>query len=259
MRWEVCQEMEQGNKGGKNKGCISVELSLWALLARSCFYKILAVLVLMTAAEGAVFYRTLRIHGGAQGFEWMVDKSGMSVLFLAALGIIFAIFVCMEGMLEQESRYTLMRLRVTEWHFFWTKTVVNLFFLMVLFAVQIAVVFWAARLYLQSAGTERVMPNFLFLAFYSNSFLHCLLPMAHGAKWMRNVLIFLAFSMEGGSGHWGNHGRSKNFIKPMVLYVVIVQWFVSSMGGYLDIACVIVCGMYIAAAIRSVFRKAEKK
>ena len=35
-------------------------LSLWALLARGSFYKVLAVALLMAAAEVPLFYRTLR-------------------------------------------------------------------------------------------------------------------------------------------------------------------------------------------------------
>lgn len=252
-------ERKKERKIERKKGCIGTELSLWALLARSCFYKILAVLALMTAAEGFLLYKALYKQGILPGFEQIIDESMMSPIFMAALGIIFFIFVCMEGMLERESSCTLMRLKVTEWHFFWTKTAANLLFLLMPFAVQIGMALFAAQLYAQAAGPERLMPQFLFLAFYSNSFLHCLLPMAHGAKWVRNVLILAAFSMEGGSGRWGKQDRSQYYVQPVVLFVVMAQWFVSDMDDYRDIICVIVCCVYIAAAIWSVYRKTERK
>ena len=47
-------------------------LSLWALLARSSFYKVLAVALLMAAAEVPLFYRTHRGDGIA-GFEIKIE------------------------------------------------------------------------------------------------------------------------------------------------------------------------------------------
>lgn len=191
--------MGKAVKEGRVRGGAAV-LSVWALLARSSFYKIMGVLFLAGLAELGLFYHCLCRTGGKVLFEAAVEESRVGLLFLGALGAVFFLLAGTEAFLDREGRYTLLRLKISQTGLFAVKAVYNVFCLLLLFAVQAGLVFGMAWLYGRQGWDT---PQFLFLAFYRSEFLHCLLPMEEAGKWVRNILLLLAFGMEaagGGSG-----------------------------------------------------------
>lgn len=207
----------------KNKGA-GPALSLWALLARSSLYKIAAVLAVMAAAEGILFYNGYL----KQRYTWLdgiLDGSHISRVFLAALGLVVFILAWTEGRLDRKSSAAMGRLRLSGRSIYVIKAAYNILCIVLLFAVQIWLCILMVTFYGKEAGDSRVFPQRLFLAFYRNEFLHCLLPMAEAWKWMRNALLLLAFGTEAA-------GRGKkNYVPLVLLYVVTASWFVSSLGG----------------------------
>lgn len=217
---------KEGAAGGGTKS-LSANLSVWALLAGGSFYKILLVLALMLPTECILFYRALYGGGMEGGFAEVLRRSCAYPIFLAALGVIFLILVRLEGMLDSRSRYILMRLRVTRTRIFVVETVYNVLCLAVLFALQIGAAFWMVWLYADAVGAEYTGGQLLFLTFYRNNFLHCLLPMADTWKWLRNVLLLLALGM---SAACGVEAARRKYVIPISLYVVTVCTFASRMG-----------------------------
>lgn len=241
---------------------VSRELSLWALLARSSFYKILAVLGGMVLTEGFFFLTALRAPGGASlgealqfwsewGRDWLgwkvsleniIDNSFVPIMFLAALGLVFWILVFTERNLCGKGSYTLMRLEISRKHLGTVMAIYNGLCLLMLFAVQVCIAFWMVHIYRESAIAEGPAPQLLFLTFYRNDFLHCLLPMAEVGKWVRNLLMILALSLE--------PVNSKGYYMVTALYVLTAFVFVSSVGinGF-DLLLDLVCGVVVIVGI----------
>ncbi len=220
----------------KSKGMLAV----WALFSRSSFYGILAVLFLMTAAECLSFYAVLHGSGQTDMLEMMIDKSLAAAFFLTALGLIFFIQIWAAGRMDRKSRYTLMRLKLSKTQFFLLRTGYHVLCLTSLFAVQVCVILWMAWMYEKTFAPVSPSGQLLFLAFYRNEFLHSLLPMAETGKWVRCVLLILAFGIEAGF-------QEKNRVAGQVgMFVLTACWFVSPVGmWYGDVICCVTYGIVI--------------
>lgn len=219
----------------------AAELSVWALLAKSTFYKILAVLLMMIATEHLLFWKLLDKYRSTDNLEDIISRFS-PVVFWAAFGLVFFILARTEGLWNSKSQYTLMRLRITQTQLFVCKSIYNLLCLAMLFAVQAGLVFWMAGLY--ADGQE--IPQILFLAFYRSEFLHGLLPMAEIGKWIRNLLLLLAFAVEAA----GDIGQKKQ-IAQIGLFVMTISWFITPIGiGFKDVTTSIV---YAGSIVRRMY------
>lgn len=272
-----------GTGGEKSRGMETV-LSVAALFVRSSFYKILAVLVLLTLSEGIYFF-----HFREKEMGYPVEALFTGVipfLFLTALGAAFFLLARSGGLLgrggllsngelpgsrgllgnggrtpEADSsgekgtsaqtfsgaggQYTMMRLRITQKRIFIIRTMYNVLCLMLLFAVQVILAFWMIRCYGQAAGQDSEASLHLFLAFYRSEFLHCLLPLAETGKWVRNCLLVLAFGMEAA----GEAGRREAAVR-IGLFILTFIWFASPVGmGYRDMLCCMVYAVTVAADV----------
>lgn len=233
--------MTERRKRKEKKGGI---LSVWALLSRCSFYKIAAVLFLMILAECVSFAMLLQERQSPDSLEAMIDYSLTPMIFLAALGFTFGILSLTGGRLDSKSRYTLMRLRLSKPQLFLVRLAFNILCLVMVFAVQIALAFWMVRLYKETFDPPHSAERLLFLTFYRNTFLHCLLPMAETGKWVRNLLLLLAFGTEACAGE-KNRG-----VTQISLFIMTACWFIGPIGpGYRDIICEVVYIVVIAGNI----------
>ncbi|MDE7225167.1 MAG: hypothetical protein K2O34_15480 [Acetatifactor sp.] len=227
-------------------------LSLWALLARCSIYKVLAVLAVMVSTETVLFYKCLRSGGDYYSLTAVMENSHLSAVFLAALGLVY-ILAWTEGRLDTKSSAFMQRLRLSGSGIFIIKTAYNMACILMLFMTQIWLAVWLINIYGREMAQIYASPQRLFLAFYRIDFLHCLLPMADMGKWVRNLLLLLAFGMETA------RGAGRNYIPLIPLYSLTVSLFVSSMGGNMtDLICGIMYIMTIAFNILQVW-KAERE
>ncbi len=232
-------------KDGKTPGLFSEVTGIWALLAKGSIYRILLVLGIMALAECSFFLMTLErwtATGEAAGqdfssfggFVGAVESSLAAYLFPAALGALLFILIRSQGERGgSRSGYTLMRLRLAGRQILVIQVLYNMFCVMLAFSVQALTVLGLFRLYELKAGYEAT-PQMLFLAFYQNTFLHNLLPMAEAGKWVRNFLLAAAFSMAAAEG-----GSRKKAVQAIMLYMITVSWLFRSEVGInlLDGAC----------------------
>lgn len=241
--------MRTGEKGA------APALALWALLAGSSIYKILGVLALTACAEALLFYGRIR-GAGDSGVEYQtlaaaVEGSHISMVFLAALGLMYLLLIRTERRMESKSGGTMRRLRLSQREVFWIQTIYNGACLILLFGVQIWLCIWMTGVYGRGAQEAQAPPQRLFLAFYRIDFLHCLLPMAETVKWVRNLLLVLAFSMEAA----GSASKAE-YASPIMLYTLTAGWlFVSPLGGNLtDWIGMLLYGLMIAVNVWKTYK-----
>lgn len=230
-------------------------LALWALLAGSSIYKILAVLTVMGIAEGMLFCSHIRVKGDSfteyRTLTAAVEGSHISLIFVVALGLICFLLAWTEGRLDAKSSGTMLRLRLSGSRIFWIRAAYNAACLVLLFVVQIWLCIWFVGIYERMAGAA---PQRLFLAFYRLDFLHCLLPMADGGRWVRNILLLCAFAV-------GTAGRMEKteYVPLILLYNLTAVWFVSPLGGRMTDWLAML--LYVMMAVVTVWRvyKAERE
>lgn len=225
----------------KMKKNIHPTLSFLALLARASIYRIFFVLAAMIFVETALFFGYLRRAGGyAPGSNFYNHL--LFAVFLAALGLIFFLLMWTEAVMGDAGRHTLQRLRISGAGVFFIEAFYNLFCLLMVFIVQI----WLAIGMLSIHTKDAVSPQHLFLAFYQVEFLHCLFPMAEIWKWLRNVLLLLAFSAGAACGF-----GKRDYVLPILTFLIVVCWFVSPIGKeFSDFVCIVLSALGIAAGIR---------
>ena len=179
--------------------------SVLMLFARSSFYKVLGVLAAMTAAECGIFYLTLRngaeeIARGAVGLEILIGLQA----YMFVIGVIIIAFCLSKVSNSSESReeYTLRRLGVSEktvilWQWAYN-TVCFLFAWMIQALLALGLCFW----YLQVVPAGLVNHQTVAVAFYTNEFLHRLIPLSDFWSW---VLLLTIYPAVGLAAAWESH------------------------------------------------------
>jgi len=201
--------------GREGKGMGLPQLSMWALLARGSFYKILLLLVILVLLEVISFY------GSPGGGARFLDRSRMGLMYLNGVGQAAVILSRCESLLDGKCGGTLMRLRVTQKRFFVIKVIYNILCLVLLAVVQI----WTAVVLVKAAGMEagggELPPQYVFLAFYDNPFLHVLLPMADISWWVHDLLMTAALGMAAACA-----SEKRGYMMLIVVYIMAAYWIV---------------------------------
>lgn len=141
----------------RRKGALSAGMSLWALLAKSSFYKILAVLGGMALGEGLWLRNLPEREMYPESLESMIDHA-LPFLFLPAFGLIFFILARTQGLMGDRSRYTMQRLKTGPVQIFAIQTIYNILCISLLFSVQIFLAVWMIGIYGESLPPEALSP-----------------------------------------------------------------------------------------------------
>lgn len=169
--------------------------SVLMIAARSTIYRILALLLLMIAAETALFWRLLRKAptGELYALQELFRLSGIAFVSGAAFLLLCAI-LCLVGyeLSGSRTRYTIQRLSVHEKTSALLWGVYNMLCLLLFWAVQLLIVMLLCRLYFARMDPMYYNDQSIFIAFYNNSFLHSLLPLDETSRYIRNAMIILA-------------------------------------------------------------------
>lgn len=203
-------------------------LSVLAAAARSTVYKMTVLLVLLGAAESALFLRLLQQmeNGQLYALEDVFQKSGIPFAFAVAF-----IIVC--GLLSSVGRgakYTLRRMAVSEFrvHLLWSAYSTACF--LILWAAQLLIVLLLCRWYLAVMDPAYWNGQTVFLAFYRSGFLHSLLPLAEFSRWVRNLMLVCALGLSRVSASIKGT-RRQMAIKETVLGAFAILSFSAPMGN----------------------------
>ena len=247
-------------------GNFAKEISLWALLARGTIYKILIILAILAVGQCALFYgglirQTEQVQLSEADFETFFSLSGGNVLYLSAYRFLFlaAFALIMFTLIRCETinsgsmfSYTLRRLRVSERHLFLVETVYNFLCFVLLFAVQVWVILWMYRIYMNRIPGNPVSHQIAFLAFYRVPFLHNLLPLAETGKWVRNLLMLLAVSMDVATEKAGE-SKKRVFQTWYCLVLIGTWWMLTDVGfHFADVFMGTVFGIVILVSVMKI-------
>lgn len=169
-------------------------LSVFAMIARSSLYRNLFVMFLVVSAQILLFLNKLEEYGKHDlwTLEGMVKDSYM-ILPLVAGFIIITIFLGRTGCNYGSNQgYTLRRLQITEHAVLGLQVLYNGISYVLLWASQVAVLMIASYIYITK--TVEWTNQTIMLAFYRNSFMHTVLPMADIMGWVLLILSVISLS-----------------------------------------------------------------
>jgi len=172
--------------------------SVLMIAARSTVYKIAALLLLMTAAETALFLRLLRKAptGELYSLEELFRASGIPIVCGAAF-LLLCTILCLTGyeLSGSRTRYTIQRLSVSEGAAALLWSAYNMICLLVFWAVQLLAVLLLCRFYTGYMDPVYYNDQTVFIAFYRSWFLHSLLPLDETSRYIRNAVIIFALGI----------------------------------------------------------------
>ncbi len=177
-------------------------LSVLMLLARSTFYKISGILLLMCGLEFALFSRavTRARQDGNPGLEYAIEKAWLVFVFIAALLAIVWVLIPGIGSKKSNPRYTLDRLRISEnWIFFW-QALYNMLCFSLAIIIQTVFALFLCRYYVDHAGDTTVTHQTILLAFYRSDFLHSLVPLDEASSIAANIITVFVLGLSAALG-----------------------------------------------------------
>lgn len=170
-------------------------LSLFCLMARSSFYKVILLILAMALVQILSFlqnYRNMAIEN-IISLGQIVDNSFISISFLIALfGIIYFLA---RNTYSTNIYYTYFRLNISfEWVFFWKVLYSALCFLL-LWMIQICLFIGFYKYYAANMGLLIPQYQNMSTAFYMSGFMYTLCPLGNAAGFLDITLLILLFSM----------------------------------------------------------------
>jgi hypothetical protein len=231
-------------------------LSVLMLAAGSTVCKIAGLLLAMAAAEGALFYITLKsLQGGPGSLEQVFTQSRIALvsgLFFLILCALLSLTWC--ELRGSRLRYTMGRLSVREettavWH-----AAYNVLILFVFWAAQLAVALLLCRYYASVADPAYVSRQTVFLAFYRQKFLHSLLPLGETTRYIRNAALILSLGVSAASfSYRQRHGLRGVAVALLAAFTVAV--FAGNMGSFSGDILVSLAALAVATGAATKNRK----
>ncbi|MGI6345476.1 MAG: hypothetical protein ACOX18_10690 [Bacillota bacterium] len=173
-------------------------LSVLTLAARSTIYKVLGLLIAMAVVQGILFYLTLEtsLANEPPGLEQVISQSRIALVCGAGF-LLLCLLLSLTGyeIGGSKLRYTLQRLSIEEKTtvFWWAGYNAVCFFLF--WAAQLVIALLLCRLYLTKVDAAYTSGQTILLAFYRNSWLHSLLPLADVSRYLRNAVFALCLGL----------------------------------------------------------------
>ena len=248
-------------------------LSVFAMLARGSFFRILLLLCLMAAGQCGRFLHRLQneitlYESRVQQFaeeaaeitrlEGLFDFSTVSGTF-GAVFLLVCIVLCLPGCgWGANCGYTLRRLNISERAVFVIQAICNAMMLVLLWAAEVMICLFLCRAYVHAVDPSLVSHQTVGLAFYRNDFLHSLLPLADITVWIRNLIMLAVLSLAAASFPYKQ--RRGKFAADIVSYALLtVIFFTRSVGDGFNTFITVFFGLCIAAeVIWNVFANEEE-
>ena len=205
-------------------------ISIMSVTVRSSIYKVLLILLGMSFLQLGMFYRTYqKSFDVSWTLESLVEKSKVSIVFMAAFALICLVLFWAEG--ERKGTHTSYfydRLTVSNRERIASLTLYNMTCILLLIFAEVLTVLGMGSIFAYLVPSEYESVQMYFMAFYKSKFLHCLFPMADIYKWFRNIFLFAACALEIGTCACRNRKSWSLFL----IIALTVFGFVQEIGTY---------------------------
>ena len=235
-------------------------LSVIGLFAQSSIYKILSIILLMILAETGLFayaYIPAMSSEGIGRFEHYIDRSHIE-LCLAAAFIVITIVLCLQGTeFSSKVGYTLRRLSVSEKAVFFCQAIFNTISYLILWAVQVGILYAFSLWYTTKTPTEFVNNQSIFLSSYRSEFFHTILPLSEVMLWIRNILLFISLGFASAEFPYIQRRRKHSpFIVPLSIFMLL--FFVTGIGTVENIiASIFLFVIVVCKSLYDIYHKEE--
>lgn len=232
-------------------------LSVFAMLVRASFGRVILLLIVMAAGQLGLFASDLRNHlliyaARPAEFPTFLETMLRFPVFIwpvAAAFSVLCVLLCLPGCgYSAKCGYTLRRLNISERSVFVLQTLCNAVMFFLFWAAEVVVCLAACRMYAAAVDPSLVSHHTVPIAFYRNDFLHSFLPMADTTVWIRNGIMLLVLAMT--TALFPYKQRRGKFGADMVCYALLTGiFFRRSIGDGFNTFLTIFCGLILMAEV----------
>lgn len=207
-------------------------LSVLMLITRSSIYKVMAILLVMVAAQIELFQYALQrcAQNGIHQLEDVVNTGGIAWVLAAAFLLMTYVISRTGCKKESQPGYTIQRLQVSERSFFIWQMVYNTACYVLLLAVEMLLLIGLAHHWKSLANQDLIGAQSIFLAFYRNEFMHCICPLDDSWLWIRNSIMVIAMGMAAAQYPFRQR-RGKNIQVVITMAATNLAFFVRDLGA----------------------------
>ncbi len=223
--------------------------SVSGLMAAGSAKKLALVLAAAFAVETALFYwlAIAPLRDGAYMAPWrMIRQSGIPIVCGAAyfaLCLILSLFGCEYG---SRTGYTLRRLRVSSKEIFFRQCANNAAWFLIFWFTQACVLYLLCLWYVSAAPADKVGEQTVLFSFYTDSFMHSMLPLGEYARYIRNIVVCLALGVA--TACFPPRQRQGGFcVGAVLLAVVCAIFFASPMGDAQNNIILPICALVLSS------------
>ena len=227
-------------------------LSVLALFVRSTLYKFLLLALVMAAVQTVLFAFAIRSAEGLFGLNTIILGTYPGIVFAACFLLLCAL-LCLTGCdFSSKSGYTLSRLRISRQMVFLWQSVSNASFMFLLWAAQVGITLAFCGIYVIHHPQQQAA----MLVFYSNDFLHSLLPLAESDILVRNIALLFALAVTTACFPVRIR-RGERPVAAIIVALVCVAYFVREKGSFMN--SVILSMVTIAIAAYAAYAVCKKE
>lgn len=220
-------------------------ISVLALDVKNTIFKVLGILILMSAVQLGYFYLYLQkeiemwhsvesswqVPGMVTSFDWMLTDSRMEIFFMITVALICLVLIwgCSEHG-KVRSKFTWHRLQIERRQVFAVWVVYRVFCMALVVAWQILLTIVMDGMY-QEMWAQGYAPQSLFLACYRNHFMHGLVPFSDPLWVVRNVCFILFWGMGTayvGYAGFAEHQQGCGIVITGILFTVLLFHMIGS-------------------------------
>lgn len=235
-------------------------LSVLMLLEKKTIYKILLTFLAMVGIECGLAVHLLYSYLSKEEtpkitFQTLFSHSYIIPVFLGSF-LILTLILCLNGCeFKGKPSYTLRRLSISEQSIFLWQSLYNSGCYFMLLAVQLAGILLLFFLFKAAAPNNTFYSQSLFITFYTNSFLHSLLPLEEISRWIRNICLCLGLGFAAAYQPFAQRRRKRQGVILVLCYLAILC-FRAPLGSFANDMFVIGTSIFTVGYLTYlVFRK----
>lgn len=206
-------------------------LSVLMIASRSTLYKIIGLLLLMATAEIVLFYQVSHANE-LYTLDALIDRSHMPLISgIAFLALCYILSLVGYETSGSKIRYSIQRLSIREEAIATLWAVYNMGCFIIFWAIQLLIALFLCHQYTTIMDPLYWHNQTTFLTFYQNPFLHSLLPLEEGSRWVRNGVLIFALGITSASFSL-NQRRGKRSVSIVVMAILTFVSFSQDLGDF---------------------------
>lgn len=185
--------------------------SVFMLYNRMILYRVLLVFAGMGILEVLFLVSACQRQ---KNYCYAVEAGGVEKVFFLFLLLLTAIFCTLGCTGRGEQRYSLWRLRISEWGLFWCRLFVSLLYYFLFWTFQVGICYGMGLYFMHVKGMDS--PQSTVIAFYADNFLHRLFPLEAYHIWAWNFVLTLGLLIV--SAAFSFYWQRRKFYYPIILF-----------------------------------------